>query len=66
MVRDSAGRATLLMYDDGNHVCNNIPYKYRPRQADWMMRELSEVRRRQSDTGHSPTESVDSHQIAKG
>ena len=40
MVRDSAGRATLLMYDDGNHVCNNIPYKYRPKQADWMMRQL--------------------------
>jgi 2,6-dihydroxypseudooxynicotine hydrolase len=40
MVRDSAGKATLLMYDDGNHVCNNIPYKYRPRQADWMMRQL--------------------------
>lgn len=40
MARDSRGRATLLMYDDGNHVCNNIPYKYRPRQADWMMRQL--------------------------
>lgn len=25
MVRDSAAKATLLMYDDGNHVCNNIP-----------------------------------------
>lgn len=40
MVADSAGRATLVMYDDGNHVCNNIPYKYRPMQADWMMRHL--------------------------
>jgi 2,6-dihydroxypseudooxynicotine hydrolase len=40
MVHDSGGMATLLMYDDGNHVCNNIPYKYRPRQADWMMRRL--------------------------
>jgi 2,6-dihydroxypseudooxynicotine hydrolase len=40
MVRDSAGKATLLMFEDGNHVCNNISYKYRPRQADWMCREL--------------------------
>ena len=41
MVRDAGGRAELLMYDDGNHVCNNIPYKYRPKQADWMQRRLS-------------------------
>jgi dipeptidyl aminopeptidase/acylaminoacyl peptidase len=41
MVADSAGKATLVMFDDGNHVCNNIPYKYRPKQADWMMRQLS-------------------------
>ena len=40
MVRDAAGKAELLMYDDGNHVCNNIPYKYRPKQADWMQRQL--------------------------
>jgi dienelactone hydrolase len=40
MVADSAGKATLVMYDDGNHVCNNIPYKYRPMQADWMMQQL--------------------------
>src|SRR5579872_4376890 len=41
MVRDAGGEATLLMYEEGNHVCNNIPYKYRPKQADWMMRRLS-------------------------
>jgi 2,6-dihydroxypseudooxynicotine hydrolase len=40
MVRDAAGKAELLMYDDGNHVCNNIPYKYRPKQADWMGSKL--------------------------
>lgn len=40
MVRDANGRAELLMYEEGNHVCNNIPYKYRPRQADWMQRRL--------------------------
>jgi hypothetical protein len=28
------------MYPDGNHVCNNIPYKYRPAMADWMREHL--------------------------
>src|SRR5207244_10947907 len=36
-----ARKATLLMYPDGNHVCNNIPYKYRPAMADWMREQLT-------------------------
>jgi pimeloyl-ACP methyl ester carboxylesterase len=36
-----AGNATLVMYPDGNHVCNNIPYKYRPLMADWLGEQLS-------------------------
>jgi dipeptidyl aminopeptidase/acylaminoacyl peptidase len=32
--------ATLLMFPDGNHVCNNITYKYRPAMADWMSERL--------------------------
>ena len=35
-----APNATLLMYPDGNHVCNNISYKYRPVMADWMSEQL--------------------------
>jgi pimeloyl-ACP methyl ester carboxylesterase len=35
-----APNATLLMYPDGNHVCNNISYKYRPVMADWMSDRL--------------------------
>ncbi|MCI0395044.1 MAG: alpha/beta fold hydrolase [Chloroflexi bacterium] len=38
-----APNATLVMYEDGNHVCNNIPYKYRPLVADWMKEQLSNV-----------------------
>lgn len=30
-----------LLYEDGNHVCNNIPYKYQPRVADWFRAQLS-------------------------
>jgi 2,6-dihydroxypseudooxynicotine hydrolase len=28
------------MYPDGNHVCNNIAYKYRPLMADWLKEHL--------------------------
>jgi pimeloyl-ACP methyl ester carboxylesterase len=35
-----APEARLVMYPDGNHVCNNIPYKYRPLVADWMHDQL--------------------------
>lgn len=30
----------LVLYPEGNHVCNNIPYKYRPRMADWLRSKL--------------------------
>ncbi|HVR88106.1 MAG TPA: alpha/beta hydrolase [Candidatus Limnocylindria bacterium] len=35
-----APNATLLMYPEGNHVCNNIAYKYRPAMADWLAVQL--------------------------
>jgi 2,6-dihydroxypseudooxynicotine hydrolase len=35
-----APNATLMMFPDGNHVCNNITYKYRPAMADWMSERL--------------------------
>ncbi|HWO69235.1 MAG TPA: alpha/beta fold hydrolase [Actinomycetota bacterium] len=38
-----APNAELVMYEEGNHVCNNIPYKYRPLVADWMAERLREV-----------------------
>lgn len=40
MVTEAGGEAELWMLDGGNHVCNNIVYKYRPQQADWMRRQL--------------------------
>ena len=39
-----APNATLLLYPEGNHVCNNIPYKYRPAMADWMAERLGAAR----------------------
>lgn len=32
--------AHLVMYEEGNHVCNNIPYKYRPLAGDWLAERL--------------------------
>lgn len=32
--------ADFWVFDEGNHVCNNIPYKYRPQQADWLRSHL--------------------------
>jgi len=34
------GPVTLNMVEDGNHVANNRPYKYRPQVADWLSRVL--------------------------
>jgi pimeloyl-ACP methyl ester carboxylesterase len=37
---EAGSRAELWLFEDGNHVCNNIPYKHRPQQADWMRKHL--------------------------
>jgi len=39
-VAAEAPNAKLVMYEDGNHVCNNLPYKYRPLVADWIKETL--------------------------
>ena len=35
-----AARKRLELYPDGNHVCNNMPYAYRPLVADWVAEQL--------------------------
>jgi len=40
VVAEAGGEVELWMFEDGNHVCNNIPYKHRPQQADWMRKKL--------------------------
>lgn len=37
-----APKATLVIYEDGNHVVNNYPFKYRPLVADWMREQLGQ------------------------
>ncbi len=38
-----APNGTFVLYEEGNHVCNNVPYKYRPLVADWLRNELADV-----------------------
>jgi 2,6-dihydroxypseudooxynicotine hydrolase len=35
-IADEVPGSEWVLYDDGTHVCNNIPFKYRPLVADWM------------------------------
>jgi pimeloyl-ACP methyl ester carboxylesterase len=35
---------TFVLYEEGTHVCSNIPYRYRPLVADWMAGQLASVR----------------------
>ena len=30
----------LVMYEEGNHVCNNLPYLYKPLAGDWLADQL--------------------------
>ncbi len=32
---------TFVLFEQGSHVCSNIPYRYRPLVADWMAERLA-------------------------
>ena len=40
-IADAVPGAEWVLYPDGTHVCNNIPYKYRPLVADWIHGQLT-------------------------
>jgi len=40
IAREAGSCAELWLFEDGNHVCNTIPLKHRPQQADWMASQL--------------------------
>jgi dipeptidyl aminopeptidase/acylaminoacyl peptidase len=42
MAAEAGGEVELWMFEDGNHVNNNIIYKHRPQQADWMRKKLGQ------------------------
>jgi pimeloyl-ACP methyl ester carboxylesterase len=39
-IADEVPGSKWVLYEDGTHVCNNIPFKYRPLVADWMRDRL--------------------------
>jgi 2,6-dihydroxypseudooxynicotine hydrolase len=38
-----APNATFVLYEHGAHVCNNLPYRYRPLVGDWLAETLAHV-----------------------
>ncbi|HEY2441364.1 MAG TPA: alpha/beta fold hydrolase [Solirubrobacteraceae bacterium] len=39
-IAEAVPNAEWVLYEDGTHVCNNIPFKYRPLVADWIRGRL--------------------------
>jgi dienelactone hydrolase len=40
LAKSASGPAEFVVYPEGNHVCFNISYKFRPLTADWMAEKL--------------------------
>jgi 2,6-dihydroxypseudooxynicotine hydrolase len=40
LAKAAGGPTEFVVYEDGNHVCFNISYKFRPLTADWMAERL--------------------------
>ncbi|HUW78421.1 MAG TPA: alpha/beta fold hydrolase [Candidatus Nanopelagicaceae bacterium] len=38
-----APNAQLVMLEEGNHVCNNFPYIYKPLAGDWLAEQLANL-----------------------
>jgi dipeptidyl aminopeptidase/acylaminoacyl peptidase len=38
---DGARQGEFVIFEDGNHVCANVPYKARPLVADWLREKLT-------------------------
>jgi dipeptidyl aminopeptidase/acylaminoacyl peptidase len=44
LAREAQGPVELLMIEDGNHIANNRPYRWRSQSADWMAAQLHRSR----------------------
>jgi pimeloyl-ACP methyl ester carboxylesterase len=40
-IADEIPNAEWVLYEDGTHVCNNLPFRYRPLVGDWMADRLA-------------------------
>lgn len=41
LAREAGGPTQYVLYEEGNHVCFNISYRFRPLTADWMAEKLA-------------------------
>ena len=44
LARAASGPTDFVVFEEGNHVCFNISYKFRPLSADWTSEHLGAVR----------------------
>jgi pimeloyl-ACP methyl ester carboxylesterase len=42
-VASEARNADLWLFEEGNHVCMNLTYRWRPQAADWLAERLGEI-----------------------
>ena len=40
LAKEVSGPVEMLLVEDGNHIANNRPYRYRLKTADWMAKQL--------------------------
>ncbi len=40
MAGEAGDIAELVVYPEGGHVCNNIPFLWRPLASDWLAEKL--------------------------
>jgi hypothetical protein len=43
LARAAGGPTEFVVFEEGNHVCFNISYKFRPLTADWTAERLAET-----------------------
>jgi 2,6-dihydroxypseudooxynicotine hydrolase len=43
LARTASGSTEFVVFEEGNHVCFNISYKFRPLTADWTAERLAET-----------------------
>ena len=41
LAKAASGKTDFVVYEEGNHVCFNISYKFRPLTGDWMAEKLA-------------------------
>ena len=43
LAKEASGPSEFVLYEEGNHVCFNTSYKFRPLTGDWMAKQLGRI-----------------------